>query len=315
MDAGPGGGMYDAGPARDASRYTPPEPGAFFAMDPPPMYCGPDGGVAMPPPVPGGTPDCPDDKNREGCRCDTPGMMAPCWPGLRVDRDRGICHDGVTTCLPWDEFGGRWGPCVGAVLPTPGATRGPAACNCFSAGSWVLDNLSPCFVTYGATTYAVSTFIDPGTHMAACPTALPMTPPPTPEPGTNWTTNRLQVDCAGQFRLCYTLKAGDAMAPTAADCTVAQVCTDAWYPTRDAMLELPPLPSWTGADSACAGRFNTSGGYGEMSVDGTSIECDPVGDMGAAYVFNRVSYCPASCRDTPMAPACVMCGMGGSGMF
>lgn len=316
MDAGPGGGgPRDAsisGPF-DGSRYLPPDPSAFFEMDPPPMYCGPDGGAPMAM-VPGGTPDCPDDKNREGCRCDMPGMTAACWPGLRVDRARGICRDGTTTCMPWDEFGGRWGPCVGAVLPVAGATRGPEACNCFSAGSWVLDNLSPCFVTYGTTVYAVSTFID-ASGTAACPTMLPSMPPPTPEPGTNWTTNRLQVDCAGQFHLCYTLKAGNAMTPLATDCTVAQVCTDAWYPTRDAMLELPPLPSWTSMDTVCAARFNSTGGYGEMSVDGTSIECDPVGDGAAPYVFNRVSYCPSSCSMTPTAPECVMCGMGGSGMF
>src|SRR3989339_2154415 len=32
---------------------------AFFATDPPPQYCGPDGGGTTPP-LPGGTPDCPD---------------------------------------------------------------------------------------------------------------------------------------------------------------------------------------------------------------------------------------------------------------
>src|SRR3990167_844899 len=37
---------------------------AFWADDPPPKVCGDSG---MTPVVPGGTPECPDDKNREGC--------------------------------------------------------------------------------------------------------------------------------------------------------------------------------------------------------------------------------------------------------
>ena len=74
---------------------------AFFAEDPPPEYCGPgDADAAV---LPGGTPECPDDKNREGCPCSLHGATAPCWPGLRVDRNRGICQDGVTTCLYFVE--------------------------------------------------------------------------------------------------------------------------------------------------------------------------------------------------------------------
>src|SRR5437016_5172716 len=57
---------------------------AYWAQDPPPMFCTLDGGALPPPPIPGGTIDCPDDKNREGCPCPTLGMTAACWPGLRV---------------------------------------------------------------------------------------------------------------------------------------------------------------------------------------------------------------------------------------
>ncbi len=56
----------------------------LYANDPPPAWCGPDAGA--PPPQPGGTEECPDDKNREGCRCEPIGTRAPCWPGLRVNR-------------------------------------------------------------------------------------------------------------------------------------------------------------------------------------------------------------------------------------
>jgi hypothetical protein len=127
----------------------------------------------------------------------------------------------------------------------------------------------------------------------------------------------LTVDCEGRFNLCYTLKAGDADAPSDSDCVVARVCTgDVWYSARDTEQELPPLPSWNSSDSACAERFATSGGYGEMSVLGLSIECDDVDDgSGGEFVFNRVNYCPLSCNSDPTGPECMSCMMGGSGMF
>ncbi len=308
MDAGPAFIERDGGERRDAR----PNPDAFWAMDPPPMECLEDGTMRPVGDPPGGTPECPDDKNREGCPCTTPGETAACWPGLRVNRGRGICMDGVTTCQPFDEFMGAWGPCVGAVLPVEGAERGPQACRCFSAGRWELDNLSPCFITYnpGGVIHAVSTNPSDGT----CP--APSGPPPTP-PGPTWSANRLTVDCEGRFNLCYTLKAGNADAPSAADCTVARVCTgDFWYMTRDVPQELPPLASWVGADPTCAAQFANTGGYGEMSVVGLSVECDPIDDGSAGeYVFNRVNYCPLSCSMNPTAPECVNCMRGGSGMF
>jgi hypothetical protein len=332
-DAGPGvdtgegsdldGGATDAG-FMDTRRVIPdaylvPDPDAFFATDPPPMTCYPDGGMGPWPDPPGGTPECPDDRNREGCRCNTVGATAPCWPGHRRNRMRGICHDGTTTCLDHDEFGGVWGPCMGAVLPDPTATRGPAACECFSMGRWAIDNLSPCFVSYGAgggpPTYAVSTYIDSAGN-AQCPSSIGATPPPAPQPGTDWSTDSLTVDCAGQFHLCYTLRAGNAMTPHDTDCVVAETCVDTWYPTAGVMQTLPPLPSWTSTDSACAGSFASTGGYGEMSVQGFSIECDEVGDVGGGrYVFNRVNYCPLACNTDPTGPGCTGCMMGGSGSF
>ena len=286
---------------------------AFFANDPPPAYCGPDGGAG--PVLPGGTPDCPDDKNREGCPCTTPNAQAPCWPGLRVDRNRGICHDGITTCVPWNEFGGRWGPCEGYVLPDPGVTSGPGACNCFSAGQWQIDNLSPCFVTYnGSDVFAVSTFMNGAS--ASCPTSISPTPPPQPEPGTDWSANRLTVDCSGVFQLCYVLRAGDENAPNPTDCEVARACVDVWYDTPDQTMELAPLPSWTSSNSSCAGQFASTGGYGEMTVIGLSIECDNIDDgSGSAYVFHRVGYCPLECNTNPTLPECANCGNGGSGSF
>lgn len=308
MDSGSPFVERDAGARRDAV----PNPDAFWAMDPPPMECLEDGTMRPLEDPPGGTPECPDDKNREGCPCTMVGETAPCWPGLRANRNRGICVDGTTECMPFDEFRGTWGPCVGAVLPVDGVERGPQACQCFSAGRWELDNLSPCFITYnpGGTIYAVST--NPSTGQCGAADG----PPPTP-PAATWTDNRLTVDCEGRFNLCYTLKAGDADSPSPSDCTVARVCTgEFWYETRDVVQDLPALPSWVGADPTCAAQFANSGGYGEMSVLGLSVECDEIDDgMGNEYVFNRVNYCPLECNTNPSAPGCENCMMGGSGMF
>jgi len=307
VDGGPPPVIADAGPG--------PNLDAFWEDDPPPEYCGPGDPPDVPPP--GGTPECPDDKNREGCPCTNVGETAPCWPGLRADRDRGICHDGTTTCVSYDDVGnGAWGPCVGYQLPVPGATTGAQACNCFSQGQWQIDNLSPCFVTYsGGATYSVSTYMDGG-GQAHCPSSISATPPPQPQPGTVWSQDRLNVDCAGQFQLCYTLKAGDAENPQPGDCTLVSVCVDTWYDTPGAPLELPPLPAWTSNNQACAQQFMNSGGYGEMSVIGESIECDTIDDgAGGEYVFLRINYCPLSCNNNPTAPGCENCGNGASGWF
>jgi hypothetical protein len=281
------------------------------------MQCLEDGTSGPPPDPPGGTPECPDDKNREGCRCDPIGGTAACWPGLRVNRNRGICQDGTTECLPYDEFTGVWGPCNGYVLPVDGAVRGPGACRCFSAGTWALENLGPCFVTNSGTgqvAYTIST--DPATGQ--CPAGLTLDPPgPGGHPHATWTNDTLQVDCEGRFELCYTLRAGNADDPQPTDCEIVRVCTgDFWYETRDVVQTLPPLPAWVSTNNACAQQFNDTGGYGEMSVRGLSAECDPIDDgSGAEYVFNRVNYCPNDCAERPTDPDCMNCGRGGSGTF
>lgn len=321
MDAA-GGFRLDVPPVDARVRDVQPNFDAFFADNPPPQYCGPDGSTdAGPPPeLPGGTPECPDDLNREGCECLQIGARRPCWPGLRANRNRGICRDGMTTCQPYDELSGRWGPCEGYQLPAPGVRFGPSSCQCFSAGRWELLNTSPCFVTYGqgagATLYAVSTYLD-GQNRAQCPTlSASQPPPPRPQAGTHFSPNFLTVDCTGQFELCYVIRAGDATRPSPSDCVVARTCTMAWYPEANQRRELPPLPAWTGSDPACARRFVDGGGYGEMTVRGRSSECQAIDDgMGGEYVFNRVTYCPSRCNTMPTLPECANCGNGGSGNF
>src|SRR5206468_223158 len=119
---------------------------------------------------------------------------------------------------------------------------------------------------------------------AHCPTPS-STPPPQPQAGQSWSKNRLKVDCAGQYRLCYQLRAGDVNTPHPADCMLAQTCIDIWYDTPGVLKELPTLPAWPKAgdppNGTCARQFADHGGYGEMTVKGLSVECEAVDDHGA----------------------------------
>jgi len=163
---------------------------ALAAADPPNQWCGPAADAPAAPPALGGTPDCPTDKNLQGCPCGPVGTTAACWPGLRKNRDVGDCKDGVTTCAQAGEVGNVWGPCEGAVLPDPNATTGPAACGCFSEGQWHIDNLVPYFITYGTSgpTIALSTTQDPDGGAPVLPVVGANTPDPPPMPTASWST-------------------------------------------------------------------------------------------------------------------------------
>jgi len=263
------------------------------------MTC--DGG-GMPPPVMG-TPECPSDKNLPGCDCSMagPGKMAACWTGLRKNRNHGICKDGMTTCTQMGEQL-VWGPCVGEQLPT--GTTGKAACGCFSGGHWALTNLSPCFYTDNGNSGAISTTETGGQIM--CPASF------TSAPTDPWSTDTLVTDCTGSFNLCYTIKAGDGKNPQPSDCTLIKVCSASYYSMANVVQNWPPLPGWISDPSAaaCVAQFQASGGYGQMSVDGQSDECELVNK-----VFQTVTYCPLSCN-MPNPPAmCAMCMAGGGGSF
>jgi hypothetical protein len=199
------------------------------------------------------------------------------------------------------------------VLPVADALSGPEACGCFSKGKWSLTNLSPC-IFRGDQTYLYSSVLGPMKNlMCGGPFANDEIPP---APEEDWTESTLNVDCEGQFHLCFTIKAGDVDNPKASDCVIHQVCTDVWYGEAGVTQDLGTFPGWNTTDSACSTKFDEEGGYGEMSVEGSSIECDEVGDgSGGAYVFHRTNYCPPSCQSTPTKPECVNCITGGSGSF
>jgi hypothetical protein len=284
---------------------------AFFINDPPPPYCALDGAVGMAV-NPGGTPTCPDDKNREGCPCTKAGQTAACWPGKRVNREHGVCKDGTATCVATQEFGLLWGACKGYVLPTAGAIAGPDACRCFSSGTWALTNLAPCLYTTNNNTYLYSSHLDSAGKIA-CNTVSSVPPG---KPAEDWNSSTLKLDCAGKFTLCYTIKAGDVKNPQPADCVLNKQCLDVAYDTIQAEQKLPNLPGWTSGDKDCGNKFVSVGGYGEMSVEGQSVECDKVDDgKGNPYIFLRTAYCPPRCTDTPNTAECKACSTGGSGTF
>ena len=286
---------------------------ALAAADPPNQWCGPDGGEPDAGTL-GGSPDCPTDKNLQGCPCGNAGDTAACWPGLRKNRDVGICKDGTATCQRGLEQGNTWGPCVGAVLPQPGATTGPAACGCFSEGQWHIDNLIPFFVTYSdGKTYSLSTTQDPdggATVFPILPTDGGAYPEPPPAPPGPWSTDQLSVDCEGTFTLSYELKAGDFNNPKSTDCSLVKVTLPAtYYAQANVSQPFPILPAWTAdaTHTACANAFHNNGGYGEMSVVGESVLCQQIDNgSGGSFVFHRIQYC---------APNATNCGQDGSGTF
>jgi hypothetical protein len=277
----------------------------FYQNDPPPTTC--DGGGM--PPVVTGSPQCPSDKNLPGCICPAVGTTAACWTGLRANRDHGDCMDGTTTCALNSESTLAWGPCVGEVLPVAGTTGAPA-CHCFSTGHWQVDNTEPCFLTVTdaqgnmTTTAYASTQGNPSTCPYNMTTGVPTVP-------ASWSTDTLTVDCAGSFTLCYTIKAGNGKSPQSTDCVVAQSCTTSYYTTASMPQVFPPLPGWqsTASAAACVQQFLSTGGYGQMSVDGQSSECELVNE-----VFQQVTYCPTSCNGSD-AGMCGSCQAGGGGTF
>jgi hypothetical protein len=294
--------------------------------DPFPPWCGPDAGA---PPQIGGTEQCPDDKNLPGCGCDEPGKTAPCWTGLRKQRNLGVCKDGTTTCQPKNETLNVWGDCVGEVLPQPDG-KGSAACGCFSVGTWSITNESPCIHEPSpGTYYAYSAVYDQSTQKTVNCGQLGPTdyvPQGTVPTGT-WSPNTLKVDCAGTFTLCYKIRQGDFNNPQPTDCTLGQICTDAIdYVQANVEQKLPDLKTWAGGDPQCAFRWedpsitpdDKSPGYGEMIVKGRSVHCDAIDDgAGNDFVFNRVEYCPRICRNNahPEMEICQTCQLSGQGSF
>jgi len=310
--------VFSDGGFGDGSDYDPSV--ELYKNDPFPKWCGPEAGAKQPP-VLSGTEVCPSDKNKPGCGCDTPGATAPCWEGLRRHRNLGICKDGVATCVARSETSYVWSECRGQKLPVVGG-KGAEACSCFSAGTWKITNTSPCIYQTGGVYSSYSTRGD---------TAQGCNPPNGVPPGGPWSSNTLQVDCEGTFRLCFKIRAGDFKNPKADDCVLGEACVDATYLNKNQVQPLTDLPAWVGSSSACAKKWeqetppDVSPGYGEMIVKGQSFYCDAIDDgSGNDLVFNRVQYCPRICRPSnppseggyqPDAQICKDCQLSSQGQF
>ncbi len=195
-----------------------------------------------------------------------------------------------------------------------GTDDGGAVCGtCVVHGRWKIDNLSPCFNTSvpgsdGSVEVlgVVSTILE-GT-MVSCPADL------SKAPAAAWSIDALTTDCPGHYRLCVTLKAGDASNPAPADCTVAQSCAEGDYAAGGQQQAWAALPGWiaVGAPAiACANTMYLGGGYSELSVGGTATGCGSV-----SRAFARIPYCPVSCNLAPAGPGCAACSSGvGDGSF
>jgi hypothetical protein len=301
----------DLGQAAEAPDEDP------YANDPPPKWCGPKGGPSAPPP-PGGTAECPDDKNKPGCACDEIGKQAACFTGLRANRSLGICKDGVTTCQRVSEMQNAWGPCEGEVLPEKGAKLGASACTCFSEGQWHIDAPLGCVVpldTSYSTLYWVSTTQGSG-GQPQCPDSVTGGQIPK-KPIEDWSAQSLKADCAGSFELCIELRGGDVKSPGPNDCVLTKQCVKVDYLKEGIEQKLPPLDGWVSTNQACNQYWYKNGGYAQMTVKGVSVRCDEIDDgQGEPYVFHRWGYCPGECAANPNTPRCQQCvATGADGSF
>jgi hypothetical protein len=196
---------------------------------------------------------------------------------------------------------------VGDRGPTGDALRSGPCSACFAHGQWSIDNLSPCLLTgadQAKVTVAISTI--ESANQSQCPSDFSAAPTQA------WSSDHLTIDCAGHYRLCYTLKAGDPSNPSASDCVVAQSCAEGDATMSSAPQAWPPLPGWIASTSAtaCAQSFYDGGGYGEESVTGSPNGCGTIGKT-----FVRVWYCPLACNGPNPPAACANCQSGGSSSF
>jgi hypothetical protein len=183
---------------------------------------------------------------------------------------------------------------------------------CFTKGQWKVDNLVPCLVEGESQRF----FLYSSRSSAGGYVCDPVRSTPPPAPDSAWSSSTLQVDCAGKFELCYTLKAGSSAAPKPTDCSLVKLCVNTVYAQPGLTQRLPDLPGWSTEDSVCSKRFVDRGGYGEMSVRGTNQTNQPIDDgHGQPLIFERTTYCSPTCNDTPDLPECKDCSVNGTGMF
>ena len=217
--------------------------------------------------------------------------------------------------------GGSGGVDARAGSGGSGTDGGGQTCGtCVVHGRWLVDNLSPCFVTMapapdggagtdggagpGVIAGAISTQVSGG--VVQCPADL------TSKPTQPWSTDTLTTDCPGHYRLCVVLKAGNPKAPAADDCTVVESCADDDYAVANQAQMWAKLPGWIaqGAGIACAQKMHDHGGYALLTASGTATGCGTI-----QKTLSTITYCPFSCMAMPTSAECVGCMSGGRSDF
>jgi hypothetical protein len=178
-------------------------------------------------------------------------------------------------------------------------------CACAQPGSWQLANISPCFWHDGDQIFMYSSRILESGRLD-CGTAT-IGEPPTP-PAPTWSSSSIELSCAGDFEVCWEIRAGVAEDPKPSDCVVVRVCTRFEYSQAGERIALPDLPAWVASDPACVESFDAEGGYGLATLQGALDACG--GSTPEPAVFAVRNYCSPRCHAMPTAQGCNDCGLG-----
>lgn len=183
--------------------------------------------------------------------------------------------------------------------PRLDTARDPAEATCACPLDVQLDNLGICAspATAFAPAHVFSSHrVDGGVSMCE-----PWRDPQ-PVPSRPWSAVRISAPCAGDGRLCVTLRAGRAESPTSDDCTLTERCVSFEYTDAGVVADLSPLGAWAAQTGACTQRYDQEGGYLEFRSDSAELGC------GTSTSMRRVAVCPARCQDAPTGQGCDVCG-------
>ena len=127
-------------------------------------------------------------------------------------------------------------------------------------------------------------------------------------PTAPWSTDAFETDCAGQYHLCITLKAGrpsgrrpagQATASSKEDCVDIDLAA-----CRTRCRRRPISPDGSRGEAptpACVDQFMNMGGYGLLTADGT-VSCGQISSQ-----IGVITYCPSDCSGANPPPACANC--------
>ncbi len=173
------------------------------------------------------------------------------------------------------------------------ATENACACEL----SWEVDSVTPCIAapTLSNPPLIYSSYPDQADNDVASDPGGDALPDcdayvafPQPVPSEPWATHRFRSTCDGQATLCVALKHGQAEEASEDDCLIMEHCFDVDYQDVGEVVELPPLPAWSGQDGDCNEAYYYEGGYVEFRATG-GIGCSDRADV------RRIQMCPSFC--------------------